>query len=112
MLLGEEGELADRLRKAIAKMKKLDDKLASVTKVCVCVCMCASLIVGVSVGMWVGGCDIHLHTLQRERELKRQRKLLEQQLAMLEAGTAGVPPLGLEYKGEGLGEGLEADSDG
>ena len=33
LLLGGEGELADRLRKAIAKMKKLDDKLASVTKV-------------------------------------------------------------------------------
>ena len=29
---------------------------------------------------------------------------------MLEAGTGGMPPL--EYKGEGLGAGLEADSDG
>ena len=33
LLQGGEGELADRLRKAIAKMKKLDEKLASVTKV-------------------------------------------------------------------------------
>ena len=33
LLPGGEGELADRLRKAIAKMKKLDEKLASVTKV-------------------------------------------------------------------------------
>ena len=32
-LFGEEGEMADKLRKAIAKMKKLDDKLTSVTKV-------------------------------------------------------------------------------
>lgn len=45
LLLGGEGELADRLRKAIAKMKKLDEKLASVTKVYFGV---------VWVGGWVG----------------------------------------------------------
>lgn len=100
LLLGGEGELADRLRKAIAKMKKLDEKLASVTKVHR----------GVVCGGEGGGVTATFALLQRERELKLQRKQLEQQLAMLEAGTIGMPSL--EYKGEGLGAGLEADSDG
>ena len=50
--------------------------------------------------------------MQRERELKLQRKHLEQQLAMLEAGPTGLSPLELEYEGEGLGVGQETDSDG
>ena len=64
VLLGEEGELADRLRKAIAKMKKLDDKLASVTKVCMCVCVyvCISGCGCVCLGCgWVGVTSTSTH---------------------------------------------------
>ena len=63
------------------------------------------------VWVWVWHPPPHTY-VQRERELKLQRKHLEQQLAMLEAGPTGLPPLELEYKGEGLGVGQETDSDG
>ena len=48
LLLGGEGELADRLRKAIAKMKKLDEKLAKASK-------CYKGTPRCSIGVWVGG---------------------------------------------------------